>query len=122
MALTGNWFSRMFGKSAQTPEGAGATASASTAQRSSSMAPEVKVYALSTCIHCKKAKEYLDKCGVLYDCVHVDLLTGQERKDMVEEVKKFYREIMSFDLTSDQAQAVLGGKLGIKFAGASGKK
>ncbi len=42
--------------------------------------------------------------------------------NMVEEVKKFYREIMSFDLTNDQAQAVLGGKLGIKFAGASGKK
>jgi ferredoxin-thioredoxin reductase catalytic subunit/glutaredoxin len=52
------------------------------------MAPQVKVYALSTCIHCKKAKEYLDQCGVKYDCVHVDLLTGQERKDMVEEVKK----------------------------------
>ena len=52
------------------------------------MAPEVKVYALSTCIHCKNAKEYLDQCGVKYDCVHVDLLTGDERKAMVEEVKK----------------------------------
>jgi len=50
--------------------------------------PDVKVYALSTCIHCKNAKEYLDQCGVKYDCVHVDLLTGQERKDMIEEVRR----------------------------------
>ena len=52
------------------------------------MAPEVKVYALSTCIHCKKAKEYLDKCGVNYDCVHVDTLTGDVRKETIDEVKK----------------------------------
>jgi len=52
------------------------------------MAPEVKVYALSTCVHCKNAKEYLDQCGVKYDCVHVDTLTGDERKATIEEVKK----------------------------------
>lgn len=52
------------------------------------MTPPVKVYALSTCIHCKNAKAYLDECGVNYDCVHVDLLTGQERKDMIEEVRR----------------------------------
>ena len=52
------------------------------------MEHDVKVYALSTCIHCKKAKEYLDQCGIKYNCVHVDQLTGDERKAMVEEVKK----------------------------------
>ena len=52
------------------------------------MEHDVKIYALSTCIHCKKAKEYLDQCGVKYNCVHVDQLTGDERKAMVEEVKK----------------------------------
>lgn len=52
------------------------------------MAVDVKVYALSTCSHCKHAKEYLDQCGVKYDCVHVDQLSGEERKAMIEEVKK----------------------------------
>jgi len=56
--------------------------------KESTMAPEVKVYALSTCVHCKNAKEYLDQCGVKYDCVHVDTLTGDERKATIEEVKK----------------------------------
>lgn len=48
----------------------------------------VKVYALSTCIHCRHAKEYLDEQGVSYDLVHVDTLQGQERKDIITEIKK----------------------------------
>jgi len=71
------------------------------------MAPEVKVYALSTCIHCKKAKEYLDQCGVKYDCVHVDLLTGQERKDMVEEVKKINPSV-SFPTLVINGETIVG--------------
>ncbi len=52
------------------------------------MAPHIKVYALSTCIHCKKAKEFLTGQDLTYECVHVDQLTGDERKAIVEEVKK----------------------------------
>lgn len=48
----------------------------------------VKVYALSTCIHCKNTKKYLDELGVEYECVHVDELTGDDRKAAVDEVKK----------------------------------
>ena len=71
------------------------------------MAPIVKVYALSTCIHCKKAKEYLDLCGVKYDCVHVDQLTGEERKMTVEEVKKFNPSV-SFPTIIINGQALIG--------------
>lgn len=49
---------------------------------------DVKLYALSTCIHCRDTKEYLDKCGVEYDCVHVDKLEGEERRRLIEEIKK----------------------------------
>ncbi|NDY57285.1 glutaredoxin family protein [Desulfovibrio sulfodismutans] len=52
------------------------------------MAPNVKVFALSTCIHCKQAKQFLDDKNVTYECVHVDLLTGDDRKQVIEEVKK----------------------------------
>jgi glutaredoxin len=48
---------------------------------------EVKVYALSTCIHCKNAKKYLDECGVKYNCVYVDELKGDTRKEVVKELK-----------------------------------
>jgi glutaredoxin-like protein NrdH len=48
----------------------------------------VKLYALSTCIHCRDAKAFLDKCGIDYDCVHVDKLDGEEKRQLIEEIKK----------------------------------
>jgi glutaredoxin-like protein NrdH len=49
---------------------------------------DIKLYALTTCIHCKNTKDFLDKCGVDYDCVHVDKLEGDERRRLIEEIKK----------------------------------
>lgn len=49
---------------------------------------DVKLYALSTCSHCKNTKEYLNACGVEYECIDVDKLEGDERKQIIEEVKK----------------------------------
>jgi len=42
--------------------------------------------------------------------------------NLVKEVQRFYREIMGFNLTRDLAEAVLAGKLGIRFVGNSGRK
>ena len=50
--------------------------------------PPVKVFSLSTCSHCKSTKRFLDQCGVPYDFVDVDQLKGEERKAVIEEVKK----------------------------------
>lgn len=52
------------------------------------MEPKVKVYSLSTCSHCKETKKLLDECTVRYDATDVDLLSGQERTAVLEEVKK----------------------------------
>ncbi|MDD3580144.1 MAG: glutaredoxin family protein [Desulfobacca sp.] len=49
---------------------------------------DVKLYALSTCGHCKNTKEFLNQCGINYDCVDVDTLTGEQRQQVLEEVKK----------------------------------
>lgn len=48
----------------------------------------ITLYALTTCSHCKKTKELLDGCGAEYDCVFVDKLQGEERKEMIEAIKK----------------------------------
>ncbi|MGA2403035.1 MAG: glutaredoxin family protein [Syntrophobacteraceae bacterium] len=48
----------------------------------------VKLYALSTCGHCKHAKQLLDSCGVPYECVTVDKLIGEARRLAFEEMKK----------------------------------
>ena len=49
----------------------------------------VKLYSLSTCSHCKSTKKLLSDCTIVYDFVDVDLLEGEERKAILEDVKKF---------------------------------
>lgn len=51
--------------------------------------PPVKIYTLSTCSHCKATKKFLGECGIRFDFTDVDLLTGQERAALLEEVRKF---------------------------------
>ena len=51
--------------------------------------PDVKIYSLSTCSHCKTAKKFLGECTIKYEFVDVDLLQGDERKAIIEDVKKF---------------------------------
>ncbi len=68
---------------------------------------DIKVYALSTCIHCRNAKKYLDECGVKYECVHVDELTGDERKKIVQEVKE-HNPAVSFPTIVIHDKVVVG--------------
>jgi glutaredoxin len=48
----------------------------------------VKLYTLSTCSHCKSTKKLLNECTIQYDFVDVDLLEGEERKMILEDIKK----------------------------------
>jgi glutaredoxin-like protein NrdH len=48
----------------------------------------VKMYTLSTCSHCRAAKQLMSTLGVRYDYVDVDLLSGSERAAALEEVRK----------------------------------
>ena len=48
----------------------------------------VKLYSLSTCSHCKSTKKLLGECAVQYEFIDVDLLEGEERKAIIEDVKK----------------------------------
>jgi len=50
--------------------------------------PDVKMYTLSTCSHCKATKNFLNDCDVQYDFTDVDLLEGEERQAILEDVRK----------------------------------
>lgn len=56
------------------------------------MNPYVKMYTLSTCVHCKNTKKFFDECKVKYEFKDVDLLTGEEREKVLEEVRKLNKE------------------------------
>lgn len=49
----------------------------------------VKLYSLSTCGHCKTTKKFLDNCTVKYEFTDVDLLSGEERQAIIEDVKRY---------------------------------
>lgn len=53
------------------------------------MQTPVKIYTLSTCSHCKATKKFLDDCVVKYEFTDVDLLDGDERAAILEDVKKW---------------------------------
>ncbi len=50
--------------------------------------PDVKLYSLSTCSHCKATKKLLGECDVQYNFIDVDLLDKQEREAILEDIKK----------------------------------
>jgi len=58
-------------------------------------AQDIKLFALSTCIHCRNTKQLLADCNVAYDCVEVDKLVGDERQKIIEEIKQ-YNPSLSF--------------------------
>jgi hypothetical protein len=48
---------------------------------------KIMLYALSTCIWCKKTRELLQSSGAAFDYVYVDLLKGEDRAQAIEEIK-----------------------------------
>ena len=52
------------------------------------MPQKVKLYSLSTCSHCKATKRLLEECTVQYEFTDVDLLEGDERAAILEDIRK----------------------------------
>jgi len=50
--------------------------------------PKIKLYTLSTCSHCLRTKKFFKDKGIEADITDVDLLTGAERENVMDEVRK----------------------------------
>lgn len=48
----------------------------------------IKIYTLSTCGHCRSTKKFFDDGMIAYDFTDVDLLAGEERAAVLEEVRR----------------------------------
>jgi len=70
---------------------------------------KISLYALSTCIWCKKTKELLTSQGVGFDYVYVDLLKGEERANAIKEIKR-YNPSSSFPTLVIGDRAIVGYK------------
>lgn len=49
---------------------------------------KIMLYALSTCIHCKQTRQFLDELKVAYNYLYVDLLSREEMDEILKEVEK----------------------------------
>jgi glutaredoxin len=50
--------------------------------------PKIKLFTLSTCSHCNRTKRFLSENGIEMEFVDVDLLSGKEREQVMDEVRK----------------------------------
>lgn len=73
-------------------------------------AGKVMLYALSTCIWCKKTKQLLTDLGVEYDYVFVDLLKGEERDEAMKVVEKWNPDCSFPTLVINDQKCIVGFK------------
>lgn len=66
------------------------------------------LYALSTCGWCKKTRMLLEDLGVAYDYIYVDLLEGEERQDIVDQVKKWNPQLSFPTLVIKDSECIVG--------------
>jgi glutaredoxin len=50
---------------------------------------KIFLYALSTCVWCKKTKKLLENLGVEFSYIFMDQLEGKDRDEQMEELKKW---------------------------------
>lgn len=69
---------------------------------------KVVLYALSTCVWCKKTKKLLSKLKVEYSYVDADLLKGKEREELLEELKKWNPKCSFPTVVINNDQCIIG--------------
>jgi glutaredoxin len=70
---------------------------------------DILVYGLSTCVWCKRAKSFFEEKGIAYDYIFVDLLEGEDRNAVLDEVSKWNPKV-SFPTIVINGTCVIGFK------------
>ena len=66
------------------------------------------LYALSTCVWCKKTKAFLSDLHVGYDYVYVDELAGEERDQALAELQRWNPKCSFPSLVVNSDRCVVG--------------
>ncbi len=71
---------------------------------------KIMLYALSTCGWCKKTKELLNKLGVEYSYIFVDLLNENDKDKVMKEIKKWNFNLSFPTLIINNQKCIVGFK------------
>ena len=69
---------------------------------------QVMLYALSTCVWCKKTKRMLNQLGIDYHFVDVDLATPEEKEAIKKIVLKWNPQASYPTIVIDDKQSIIG--------------
>jgi glutaredoxin-like protein NrdH len=68
---------------------------------------DVFLYALSTCIWCKRTKRLLNELGVEYRYVDVDLCEGEEKASVKADLKKWNSDVTFPTIVIDDEKVLI---------------
>jgi len=69
---------------------------------------DVLLYALSTCQWCRKTKELLKELNIDHYYINVDLVTGDDQKELIEAIKKYNPSCSFPTLVINEREAIVG--------------
>jgi glutaredoxin len=69
---------------------------------------KVMLYALSTCIWCKRTRQFLDENHVPYDYVYVDVLDREAKKQMLAEIRRWNKHESFPTIVIDGEKVLVG--------------
>ena len=70
----------------------------------------VVMYGLSTCVWCRKMRQYLESEKVVFDIVYVDELEGEERQSALDVIRKWNPATTFPTVVVDDTRSVNGYK------------
>ena len=68
----------------------------------------VSFYGLSTCVHCRHAREFLEKHHVPFTLHYVDIAKGEERSQLLKQVREVNSGISFPTIVIDNTKVVIG--------------
>ena len=71
--------------------------------------PAVILYALSTCVHCRHTREYLEQNNIEFDCTYVDKLSGEDRNEALEKIREVNPRLSFPTMVIEPSHAVVVG-------------
>jgi glutaredoxin len=69
---------------------------------------QIAFYGLSTCIWCKRTRQFLENNGVSFEYTYVDLLHGQERDEVMTQMRRWNPSVSFPTTVVDEARCVVG--------------
>lgn len=70
----------------------------------------IRMFTLSTCIWCKKTKQFLSELGVEYDYTDLDLLEGAEKERVMNDLKRWNERCSFPTLVINNERCIVGFK------------